>query len=303
MRVRPLAPADLGAVARLCATSLTRDRYPDQLPSVLVRLDHVAFVVEIGEEVVGCCIGSRSRYGAPSDCHLDLIVVDAAHRRNGIGRALLERLERSFAAVGCTTLRIEGNAPSYAWAGVDVQYTSGLCFVERMGFTRGRCALNMDVDLSSIAFDTVESRAAQLAEGISFRPADGSDAYVLESLAKRWSARWAPQVILALRGSDSGVFLAEADRSSCVGFCGFGVSRIDEVGPLWVDRQMRRRGIAAVLLKLCCEAQQALGLKRAELQWAGPLAYFSDVLGASVSRVFLLFEKNLTGEDGAASGS
>ena len=175
MRIRTLGPADLDPVRRLCAVSLPRDQYPDQVPLILTRLDHAAFVAEVGREVVGCCIGSKSRHGAPGDCHLDLIIVDSRHRRKGIGRALFEHLESGFLAVGCTTLKIEGNAPSYAWAGVDVHYTSGLCFVERMGFARGRCAVNMSVDLSSVALDTEESRAGLAADGISVRPAEESD--------------------------------------------------------------------------------------------------------------------------------
>ncbi len=302
MRIRTLGPADLDPVRRLCAVSLPRDQYPDQVPLILTRLDHAAFVAEVGREVVGCCIGSKSRHGAPGDCHLDLIIVDSRHRRKGIGRALFEHLESGFLAVGCTTLKIEGNAPSYAWAGVDVHYTSGLCFVERMGFARGRCAVNMSVDLSSVALDTEESRAGLAADGISVRPAEESDEGALEALAGRWSPRWPQQLVLALHESDSGVFIAEAGGSG-VGFCCHGVNRIEEVGPLWVDPDRRRVGIAAVLLRLCCGAQRDLGLQRAELQWAGPLAYLSDVLGASVSRAFLLFEKKLTDHGGVAGAS
>lgn len=301
MNIRLLAAGDLEQICALCGAALTRDCHPERLPIVLTRLDHLAFVAEIGHEVVGCCIGSRSRHGATTDAHLDLIVVDGKHRRNGIGRALLGHLEAEFTADGCTTLRIEGNAPSYAWAGIDVHYTSGLCFVERMGFTRGRCAVSMDVDLTRDAFGTAEERADLLTRGTSFRRADSSDEGPLEALAAQWSARWAPQLALALRGSGSGVCLAEKD-GSCIGFCGFGVNRVHELGPLGVDREMRRQGIAAVLMKLCCAEQRALGLELAELQWAGPLAYFADVLGASVGRVFLLYEKKLTDEHGVAGG-
>jgi mycothiol synthase len=292
MKIRPLGAGDLEAIRSLCAEALPRDRYADQLPAILTRLDHVAFVAEAHQGVVGCCIGSRSRHGVTEDGHLDLITVNAEHRRNGIGSALLEHLEVEMAATGCKTLKIEGNAPSYAWAGVDVHYTSGLCFIERMGFVRDRCAVNMEVNLTT-AFDTHERRNDLLTEGIAFRWADSSDEAALEELAGRWSARWAPQLMLALARPGSGVCLAEKDGSQ-IAFCAFGVNRIHEIGPLWVDQEMRRQGVASVLLKMCCSAQQSLGLMQAELQWAGPLAYFSDVLEAAVNRVFLLYNKRLT---------
>jgi GNAT superfamily N-acetyltransferase len=229
---------------------------------------------------------------------LDLIVVAAQHQRSGVARTLLDQLEAQLWRAGCTRLRIEGNAPSYAWAGVDVHYTRALCFVERTGFRRGLCAINMTVDLTAEIVDTAADEARLRRNGISVRRAAAADTATIEGLSLRWRKRWVEQLSLALHDPRGAVFLAELE-GQCVGFCAYGVNRLHELGPLGVDDHVRGLGIGAVLLKRCCAAQHHQGLQRAELQWAGPLPYFADVLDAQTGRVFWIYEKDLTPPPGS----
>jgi mycothiol synthase len=290
--IRPLVTADHDAIAALACSELTRDPYAAEIPAIVTRLPHVGLVAEVDGVVVGCCVGSRSRYGGANDAHLDLIIVSEAHQRRGIGRSLLEKLEAELVSAGCRCLKIEGNAPSYAWAGLDVHYTSGLCFIERMGFKRGHCALNMNVDLTADMFDTTIEQAELARNRIAFRRATGADLAMITELASRWRPRWVEQLTIALQGESSAVYLAHRSED-CVGFGAFGVNRVHELGPLGTEPEVRRQGVGGVLLKLCCAEQRSLGLERAELQWAGPLPYFSDVLRAQTGRVFWLYHKDL----------
>jgi mycothiol synthase len=301
MNIRTITAKDHAALAQLCRVELTRDPFAEEIPSILMRHRHVGLAAVDGGEVVGCGFGSPSRFGEPGDAHLDLLVVAATHRRRGIGRELLARLEADLLAAGCSRLLIEGNAPSYAWAGLDIHYTSGLCFVERMGFIRGRCVVNMDVDLTSGIFSTEAAQHELLSDGITFRRGSSEDASTTTGeLAERWKARWIEELGMALRGPGAVYFAEQGGR--CVGFGAFGLNRPHELGPLGVEPAVRHRGVGEILLKLCCSEQLARGLTRAELQWAGPLAYFSDALKATTGRVFWMYAKPLAPTAAGSAG-
>jgi predicted N-acetyltransferase YhbS len=221
-----------------------------------------------------------------------LVLVAGAHRRAGIGRGIVERLEAELVREGCTRFRAEGNPPCYAWPGVDAEYTSGSRFLEHLGFIRGSRALSMDVDLTAEIFDTSGQRAEFERAGITFRRGTKGDEATIARLAPKWPASWIQQLTLALDNPEGGVHFADR-AAACVGFCAFGVNRVHEIGPLGTEHYVRRRGIGAVLLKLCCQDQRALGLDRAEVQWVGPVGYFSEVLQARAGRVFWLYRKKL----------
>jgi ribosomal protein S18 acetylase RimI-like enzyme len=290
--IRPLVTADGAALEELARRELPREPYADAIPAIVTRFPHVGLVAEADGRICGCCVGSRSRHGDTGEAHLDLILVAGAHRRRGIGRGLLEHLEAEFVREGYTRLRAEGNPPCYAWPGVDADYTSGLRCLERLGFVRGSRALSMDVDLTADIFDTSGQRANLERGGITFRRGTKSDEATVARLAPEWPASWIQQLTLALGNAEGGVHFAE-QGAGCVGFCAAGVNRAHEIGPLGTEAGVRRRGIGAVLLKLCCQDQRALGLDRAEVQWAGPLGYFSEVLQARAGRVFWLYRKDL----------
>jgi mycothiol synthase len=290
--VRPLSADDAGPLEELCVRELLRDPYAAEIPRLVTRLPHIGLAAQVDGELAGACVGSVSRHGNRGDAHLDLIVVAPTRRRSGVARTLLAELEARLLRDGCTRLRIEGNAPSYAWSGVDVHYTPALCFVERAGFRRGLCAVNMTVELTADVLDTAADEARLDTCGVAIRRATEADTPSVQALSSRWRKRWVEQLCLALRDPRGAVFLAEAE-GQCVGFCAYGVNRRHELGPLGVDEEVRRLGIGAALLKRCCARQRQQGLQRAELQWAGPLPYFADVLNAQISRVFWLYSKDL----------
>jgi GNAT superfamily N-acetyltransferase len=59
--------------------------------------------------------------------HVDLIAVDPQERRRGVARALVARIEGALAGLGAGDVVIAGNAPYYAWPGIDVRYTPAIC--------------------------------------------------------------------------------------------------------------------------------------------------------------------------------
>jgi ribosomal protein S18 acetylase RimI-like enzyme len=124
--VRPARPADVDALVALLGDlfSIEADFRPDpdrQRRGLALLLDDraraIVLVAERGRRVVGMVTAQlviSTAEGAPSAWVEDLIV-DAAERGRGAGRALLAELERCAAALGATRLQLladRENAPA-----------------------------------------------------------------------------------------------------------------------------------------------------------------------------------------------
>jgi GNAT superfamily N-acetyltransferase len=295
MDVREIVAGDLEGVARLCARELVVDRYAETIPAMLQRQPRIVLVACRGSEPIGACFGSVGRpHGDGLPGFIDLFVVAREHRRQGIARRLFGEMEGELARRrGCSTVRIQGHPPHYAWPGVDVRYTPAICLAEDLGYRRGRCEVNMAVDLERAPLDTDGDADRIRSEGVEVRRAETSDrALLTAAIAADWWPALAAEVAAALGRTDAGVHLA-LRSSRCVGFCAWGVNRVNEVGPLGAWPDARRHGIGAVLIKRCLAEQRDRGLGSVDLMWTGPLSYFSTTLGATISRVFWQYEKDL----------
>jgi ribosomal protein S18 acetylase RimI-like enzyme len=100
IEIRELTPADYEAVFNLWRTAdgvVIRDAdRPEAIAYYLERNPGSSFVAVAGQRIVGAVLcGHDGRRG-----YLHHLVVDAAHRRQGIGRALVERALAALEAVG-----------------------------------------------------------------------------------------------------------------------------------------------------------------------------------------------------------
>ena len=126
LAVRPARPEDVDALIALLGDlfSIEADFHPDperQRRGLALLLDDraraIVLVAERGRRVVGMVTAQlviSTAEGAPSAWVEDLIV-DAAERGRGAGRALLAELERCAAALGATRLQLladRENAPA-----------------------------------------------------------------------------------------------------------------------------------------------------------------------------------------------
>ncbi|HUC21158.1 MAG TPA: GNAT family N-acetyltransferase [Streptosporangiaceae bacterium] len=294
--ISQLAPHQLSDVGRLCEQELTLDRSAGSIPRIVTRQPYLGLVAVQDSATVGACIGSVAQSGdGNAEGFIDLLVVDRALQRHGIGPRLASELERQLAARGCQRIDLSGGSPNNAWPGVDIHYTSAVCLAEDSGYQRQGCEVNMDVDLLRAPLDTRAAEDRLASEGIEVRRADGHDDGPLqELLASTWQASWIAEITEALRSSEAGLYLA-LQSSRYVGFCCYGLNRGHEVGPIGTDPGMRGRGIGAVLLKRCLAEQRSRGIDAAELVWVGPLSYFARVVHATIGRAFWRYSKDLSG--------
>lgn len=289
-----MSPRDLGEVARLCDQELVLDRYAGSIPGILTRRPHLGLVASHRSATIGACIGSVNQDDDGNTAgFIDLLVVDRAAQRRGVGRQLAADMEQQLVARGCERISIMANGPYYAWPGIDIHYTAAVCFAEDLGYRRQGCEVNMNVDLLRAPLDTEAAEDRLRSDGIEVRQARaGDDGPMQESLGTDWRPTWIAELTAALRSTDSGLQFA-VQGTRYVGFCAHGLNRPHEVGPVGTSPDRRRLGIGSVLLKRCLASQRDRGLTAAELVWAGPLSYFSRTLGATIGRAFWLYTKDL----------
>jgi mycothiol synthase len=312
--VRPAVDADLPAMRHLGASSFVADPIerealvdllagrPEQLPQL-----RLVAVAPAGPAFVGPALDWQSSAGkAPEGrvigfvigCvragigYVDGIAVEARHRRQGVGRRLLEILESHLATAGAQSLRIGGNSWFYAWPGVDLAYAAALGLPERGGYRRCGTIQNMSLSLrdwvpssSDAVLDDPATTRVRRAE-----PADAGplDAFV----AQHFSPAWRREASLALDRPVPTAFVAVRDER-LVGFACHGVYRSDWFGPLGTDPAQRSGGIGEALLRRCLDDLAAAGLEQAEISWIGPIGFYTRTVGARCDRQFALFEKEL----------
>lgn len=110
--------------------------------------DHL--VARIGQDVVGF-VGSQSWHvpGEPAPRgELVLIIVDSAHRRQGIGRALLERALAVLRQRGVAEVQLGGGGLCYFWPGVPVNLPEAWPFFQACGWTEAERSFDLVLDLS-----------------------------------------------------------------------------------------------------------------------------------------------------------
>jgi GNAT superfamily N-acetyltransferase len=251
----------------------------------LLTRDPVGVVSMDGDRLIGAAIAGTGHKDA-AVAHLDLLLVDPEFRRRGIARGLLAELEQILKARGKTTITVKGNAPDYAWPGVDVRYTAAICALDAAGYAHDRTAWNMTAPLP------VPEKKMKETQGVEVRRVAEADLDSLRAMVSaEWGPAWTAEVERAVLGS-GGVHAAFRDGQP-IAFAAWGGCRPSWFGPMGTLPAATGLGLGSVLLRRCLADQAALGLERAQIGWVGPVPFYANAVGAYIERVFFLFSKAL----------
>lgn len=292
VRIRQASVEDLDAIRQLAASAF--DREPIHRAALADLLFHrppgepaLRLVAMADDALVGFVFGSRPEQRG----FVDAIAVENAARGRGVAATLLAAIEQNLAQAGAESFGIGGNTWFYAWPGVDLAYTAGLSFFERAGYQRAGLAQNMQVSLDRWipgSAQHVLNRHGTKAVIARAAPRDWPE---IEAFIQReFSEVWRHETELAVLREIPSAFIATRDEA-VVGFACHGVYRRDWFGPIATATAERGNGIGEALLRVCLDDLAEAGIATAQVNWIGPMSFYSRTVGGRCGRQFVMFEK------------
>lgn len=299
MPIRTALDADLDSVATICAQALRAD---GEEASCLPRLlwdsprgkPDLRLVAEDDHGIAGVVLAAlRVQRDSPPAGHIDLLAVAPRAQGQGYGRRLLTAGEANLKLAGAVEVRLGGNAPCYAWPGIDVNYTAAIRLAQSAGYEPWGEAFNMSVDLTNAALDTALEEKRLRDNAISIRRLEASDEPRFSSwVGEHWTQEWAWEASRALVRKGAGCYVATRG-SGLLAFAAHGCLRPSWFGPMGTAPAEQRQGLGAVLLKRCLTEQRSAGMTRSTIGWVGPAKFYERSVGATMDRLFRLYRKPL----------
>ena len=226
-----------------------------------------------GESLVGVA--------AAAGRFVKLLAVAAAHRRRGIGSALLD----AVAAPDGARLRVGDHPGNYLSPGVDVRYAEGRAFFAARGFVEVGTVENLRAPLDR------PLRAIDVTGYDLRRVGPAERAALLDWIGRAFAPVWAFEVARALDGPRRAVHAAFAEGRPVAFAAADGNNQgLGWFGPAGTDPAHRGRRLGEALLVRCLEDVRGLP-EAGVIAWIGPKAFYARTVGAVEDRRFVQLER------------
>jgi mycothiol synthase len=294
--IRDVKDSDAAGVRAVSAASLPFEPDAADLARLVATAPgtRVGLVAEEAGRITGIAFaGLGVGTGRALNGYVDLLAVTPEARGHGTGAALLSAAEDRLRSAGAAVICLGGNAPVFAWPGVDPRYTAMTCLAEQAGYRRCGEAPNMIVDLGGGPPDTAAGERRLAGDGITVRRAASSEADAVVQWLRQGpfgGSTWPQEVAVAMAVDPPGCHVAVRGEQY-LGFACHGVNRPAWFGPTGTLPEERRHGIGTALLHRCLADMAADGHATAQIAWVGPVRFYARAAGARLDRVFWLYKK------------
>jgi GNAT superfamily N-acetyltransferase len=312
MTLRPFRQSDLAPVLALLSATMPHEGIAEPKFTRQVLLDpnfrpEGAIVAEHAGSVVGFCLSLARQTpleNAPSDAdrgYVTLFGVLPAHRRQGIGSALLKEAEAYLRAQNRKLVMISSYAPGYFIPGVDVAaYEPALPFLAKNGYKEVYRPLAMECPLwppFSVPQWVEEKRKQRESEGFRFTPyTPALTLPLLDFTRKEFPGDWVRVVRTAadriLQGDNPSRLVIAHRDGTVYGFSHFDNERF---GPIGTAQASRGQGLGQILMYQTLQAQRSANFRAAWFLWSDDktAARIYSAAGFKETRRFALMRKEL----------
>lgn len=282
MEIRAYHVNDFEAIITLWNRVLTRDPISAYRFQLKVLADpnfdpEGLAVAEKDGEIVGFCLGilrkePLERIGLQEKlAWITAMAVKPEMQRQGIGTALLEKVETYFTANKREWAYVATYVPNYFFPGIDVDaYASGHEFFLKKGyilhsevFGMGREILNLNMP------EQIQEQIRDLqAEGIELMTLKPKYTHsLLNFLRKEFPGDWAPVIVdkIKLGGKDDEIVIAVRNDE----VLGYAQYEGEHFGPFGVSAELRSKGVGAILFYKVIELMKEKGHHNVWLAWTG----------------------------------
>jgi GNAT superfamily N-acetyltransferase len=267
-------------------------------------------VARDGDRLLGAAYAVRRKVAMvgddlePTRGWVPFFFVDPAHRRSGVGRALLESARDWLREKGAHEVFFSSYTPNYILPGCDRQtYPAAAHLLESLGWKTQYEAVAMDRSLVGYAIpDDVAEKIAQLrAAGWYLDTPTLDDLPPLVRLAsEHFNPDWARAIrecLVAGLPVDR-IVMARDPAGAVIGWAMHGAyeAATERFGPFGVLETQRGLGLGKVLLHLTLARMRALGAHGAWFLWTGeesPAGHLYLKTGFTISRRFDVMRASL----------
>ncbi len=251
------------------------------------------------DRIVGICVGAIRETADGRRGFVKLLAVRPEARRQGVGTALLQGVERALISAGAPLIRISESAPNYLSPGIDSQDELTLAFFRHHGYAEIGEACNLRVDLYSTGLATAMCAAWQASRvgSMTVRRATTTDGTAVERFIGKYWPAWLPEVQQTYRNAPVSLHIALREEphaaSHVVGFAAYDANNRGTgwFGPMGTDPSCEGKGIGRVLLLKCLWDMHKQGRSVVTIPWVAPVGFYQRHAQAEIDRRFVRLEK------------
>lgn len=267
----------------------------------------LCFIAVEAHTVVGFLLATKRKFPylerglEPTRGWINVMFVDQACQRKGIGQQLIKEAESKLKSMGAETVTLGAYSPNYFFPGIDKDnYRSAIKFFDKMGYTAGKESYSMCKDLHGykLSQEALDKLIKAKQAGFSFINFEYKYALeLLEFLKLEFGGGWKRNALIAMQNNsaENCILLVLDGEQKIVGFC---MRMIDgnpmRFGPIGVKNEVRNYGIGGILFDIMQLEMEKRGIYHLYfVSTDAPGRRFYERHDVKVFRTFVDYKKNI----------